>query len=84
MAANLLRVMGLDPEKLTAEFQTRVQAFEQGIAALNSALIQINTRLDAIEATQREIIFLLKGNTASVGKPNGTAITDQRTGGVEQ
>jgi vacuolar-type H+-ATPase subunit D/Vma8 len=49
MAANLLKALGLDPEKLKSEFETRVKQFEENIARLNAHLLQINSRLSNIE-----------------------------------
>lgn len=83
MAANLLRALGIDPEKLTKEFQERITQFEQGLAALNKSLAEINERdarmekeIIAIRAMQREILNRLEGKPASVGEQgsiNGAA-----------
>jgi hypothetical protein len=70
MASNLLRALGLDPVKLTAEFNTRIEQFEAGIKALNAALAAINVRLDTIEAQQAKILSLLEQEkAASVREP---------------
>jgi hypothetical protein len=79
MAANLLRALGIDPEKLTKEFQERIAQFEQGLQALNNSLVQINQRMDRIEKMQQEILTRLEGKTASdtraiEHRPNGAQV----------
>lgn len=76
MASNLLKALGIDPEKLTQEFTTRIEQFEQGLKALNNSLVQINERQERIERMQLQILSLIEtqqGKTASVREP----ITEQ-------
>lgn len=71
MASNLLRALGIDPEKLTAEFTHRIEQFEQGLTALNNSLVQINQRQERTERMLLEILSRLEkqGSPASVREP---------------